>query len=1107
LNEGLCYNAMDAGKKLGLNANQLEKKWGACKKNCVKFGGGFYCSNLGSDEAPMYVFNGFFMSMREKFVAKGKSIYYYSVTWDSHSLSWEDFRGKLLGPTNPADAPKDSLRGQIFANWKKLGLPSEPDTGDNGVHASASPFEALAERMNWLGACLDTDIFGKAMLDSGISAETIKEWSEDPQVKGGSVFDGLEDTQAVDCLQKCVQLNTTDEKAQSTKRLVLPSSLKPVLYEITLTPNYEKFIFDGVCKIQCKVLESVSTVMVNQEALAFKSLKVSQGDWESSFSEEKIKVDEKMKRVSVDLEKGLKEGEVTLEFLYSGVLNDLLKGFYRSKHGEKWILTTQFEATSARMAFPCFDEPSLKAEFAVTIVCPKELQALSCMPEVKLSEEEKMKNVPKGFVRHKFQRTPVMSTYLLAWCIGEFECISSRMEKDRENPIDVSVYTTIGKVEEGRYALEVAVKSLEFYEQYFGIPYPLPKLDMIGIPDFDAGAMENWGLVTYRTSMFLCGPESSTSTKEVVCTTVTHELAHMWFGNLVSPEWWSQLWLKEGFACFCQYLCGAAVEPEMNMWKRFVEDDFVYALNVDGLETSHPIEVPVNDPHEIDEIFDGISYCKGASVIRMIISFLGEKHVRICLEKYLKNFAYSNAVTDDLWKFLQSDEYDVKEIMDNWTKQQGYPVVSVKRTSNTSFELEQHRFLTSGNVTPELDKTIWSIPMIIYVSNRAEPLKYLFQSRKAILEIPGLQDSDWIKLNHEYKGFYVVNYSSGMTKQLSQNISKLSTMDRFSLIKDYSKLIRSGHTNAAVMLDLIRGFVNNTDYSVWSCIESALSAIWHILDKDNKAVIRQYNKYVQDLFVPTYERLTFDGKESDNSDTRYLRSLVISTLGHAQYKPVIDKAQNLFRTFLRKNGKLDPDLRTAIYGIGSENGTEEDWQLLHAYYKETTVEDDIIRSLRYLGNFKQPELVKKLLAMLLDKEKVRRQNFGYPLMTAARNPHGTVLVWEFMQANWNDLYEECKGGTFMDWCSRAPQFLLGMDNYEQVKTFYETHKQGSASQGIRQVLEKIKNNTAWRERDLEKIEAYFTKDVKESIAVTILKSVILFVCAFTVTRKLVRNRR
>jgi len=207
LKEGLVFNAMDAGKKLGLNANQLEKKWGACKKNCVKFGGGFYCSNLGSDEAPMYVFNGFFMSMREKFVAKGKSIYCYSVTWDSNKLTWEDFRGKLLGPTNPADAPKDSLRGKVFANWKSLGLPAQPDTGDNGVHASASPFEGLAERMNWLGADLATDGFGSALLSSGVSAETIKAWSVDPQVKGGSVFDALEDTQASDCLAKAIELN------------------------------------------------------------------------------------------------------------------------------------------------------------------------------------------------------------------------------------------------------------------------------------------------------------------------------------------------------------------------------------------------------------------------------------------------------------------------------------------------------------------------------------------------------------------------------------------------------------------------------------------------------------------------------------------------------------------------------------------------------------------------------------------------------------------------------------------------------------------------------------------------------------------------------------
>lgn len=436
-------------------------------------------------------------------------------------------------------------------------------------------------------------------------------------------------------------------------RLVLPSSLKPINYDIVLTPDYKTFKFKGTCTIYCNVLQATGSVTVNQEQLNFESVIVHQG--ESEIGYEDINVDEKMKRVSVELKEVLEPGKVKIEFIFSGVLNDMLKGFYRSRTEGGWILTTQFEATSARMAFPCFDEPSLKAEFDITIICPKEYIALSCMPEICLNEKEQTEDCPEGFIRHKFQRTPIMSTYLLAWCIGNFEkiskkIVSSKLQKNRKHPIDVNVYTVVGKVEEGRYALDVAVKSLEFYESYFGIPYPLPKLDMIGIPDFDAGAMENWGLVTYRTSMFLCGPESSTATRESICTTVTHELAHMWFGNLVSPEWWSQLWLKEGFACYCQYLCGDAVEPDMNMWKRFVEDDFVYALNVDGLKTSHPIEVPVNDPHEIDEIFDGISYSKGASVIRMIISFLGEKHVKTCLEKYLKHFSYSNAVTNDLCK-------------------------------------------------------------------------------------------------------------------------------------------------------------------------------------------------------------------------------------------------------------------------------------------------------------------------------------------------------------------------------------------------------------------------------------------------------------------------
>lgn len=867
------------------------------------------------------------------------------------------------------------------------------------------------------------------------------------------------------------------EVVSEPERQVLPTDIMPKSYELQIFANFEEFSFQGTSCINCEVKSETSKLVVHQKELLFSEAKVQQGDFEELV--QIFTIDAKRQTCTLSLKQELKQGPMTVTFKFKGWINDRMNGFYRSKHTEEngdvaWIGTTQFEATEARSAFPCFDEPSLKATFDISIIYPEKYTCLSNMPE-KPSVDGLKVDIPSGYTRSSFITTPVMSTYLLAWCIGKFDMIE---QKTSDQSTLCRVFTTPGKIEEGRFALESGVKAVEFYEQYFGIPYPLPKLDQIGIPDFDAGAMENWGLVTYRLSMFLASEETSTSTKTVALTTVTHELAHMWFGNLVSPEWWSQLWLKEGFACYLQYLCAEALHPEWNFWKRFVEDEMVYALRVDSMTNSHPIEVPVKNSDEIDEIFDGISYSKGACVIRMIVNYLGEEQVKKGLNKYLTDFSYKNATTNDLWKYLSSEDTDVKDIMDEWTKCQGFPYLKISRESATEFVIEQHRFLSAGPADDEDDQTIWTVPVEIRAEGREDTIRLLITQRFQKVTIDGLSEDAWVKFNTDYTGFYVCQYDEQMTSLLSKNLQSLSTLDRFSLVKDYSMLMKAGFISTTDVLELISGFKEERDYSVWEVIDSALGDIKHMLQGHENAK-EHFNAFVIELFNPLYDWLGWDVKKKDSYETKLLRSLSIRSLGMSKYGAVVEKGQELFRTFLQSETTIHPDLRNAVFSIGVRFGSADDFESMFNFYKKSEVEDDKERILRRLGSFQDVSLIKRALEISLSDD-VRLQDFGMVVSSCGRNEMGGDLTLQtFVKEKWDMLFKKTSGGHSMSWVIHSVGNLLGMDKAQDIEDFFKSgeHKRGSADRAIKQVCEKIRTNTACRDRNLEGITIWLENRV------------------------------
>ncbi|MCE9549320.1 M1 family metallopeptidase, partial [Candidatus Nomurabacteria bacterium] len=491
-------------------------------------------------------------------------------------------------------------------------------------------------------------------------------------------------------------------KNKPKKSVRLSADVIPTEYDIKLHPDLENFTFEGIETITLSILKPTKSITLHSKEIEIKT-----ADIEKNFA--KISYNTKAETATFIFSKVIPVGKIKLTIVFSGILNDKMRGFYRSKYAiagkEYHMATTQFEATDARKAFPCFDEPAQKAVFNVSLVIPKGKTAISNTLPVSVSAHE------AGYEVVKFSPTPKMSTYLLAFIIGDFEYI----EKKSDRGVIVRVYTTPGKKHQAKFALDVTVKTLEFYEKYFDIPYPLNTLDMIAIPDFSSLAMENWGAITFREIVLLVDEKNtSTSSKELIVEVIAHELAHQWFGNLVTMEWWTHLWLNEGFASYIPYLVIEDLFPEWNIWERFTNDTQGIALRLDALNTTHPIEVEVHHPDEIGEIFDAVSYSKGASVIRMLADYIGEKNFRDGLRYYLKKHSYKNTETVHLWEaFSKISKKPIEKMMKNWTGRGGYPVVKAEMEKG-KLKLSQERFFSSpASKKKSKDKTTWEIPVLI----------------------------------------------------------------------------------------------------------------------------------------------------------------------------------------------------------------------------------------------------------------------------------------------------------------------------------------------------------------------------------------------------------
>ena len=575
----------------------------------------------------------------------------------------------------------------------------------------------------------------------------------------------------------------------------LPTTVQPLKYALTLTPDLDSFSFAGEETIEIQVTEATSSIAVNAIEIDILEARLALENG-ASLTAQNIALDEEMETASFAFGQEIPPGNATLYIKFNGTLNDQLRGFYRSQYtdpeGEqRYLATTQFEATDARRAFPCWDDPAVKATFDVTLVVPSDLVAISntlIVSETPVEGDAKIV---------RFAETPKMSTYLLAFIVGDFASVEERAP----NGTLVRVWATRGKEEQGRFAVENAVGLLNYFNSYFGIPYPLEKLDHIAVPDFAAGAMENWGAITYRETALLYDPEnSSAATRQRIMEVVSHEMAHMWFGDLVTMEWWDDLWLNESFA---SWMGDKAVDhqyPEWNMWTQFVFQDTNSGLSLDGLRNSHPIEARVENPAQIRELFDAISYSKGGATLRMLETFLGEETFQKGLHGYLSANQYANARTEDLWAALEeASGQPVTAIMNTWVKQMGYPVLQAETHRHEDARhigLNQRRFLYDHLLDEgEEDPTLWQVPVSVAKAGDSDTVSLLMDQRDADVEVDKDAGSEgWVKVNSGQTGFYRVNYSPEDWSRLQGAVEalELPAIDRLGLQNDAYAMVRAG---------------------------------------------------------------------------------------------------------------------------------------------------------------------------------------------------------------------------------------------------------------------------------------------------------------------------
>jgi puromycin-sensitive aminopeptidase len=840
----------------------------------------------------------------------------------------------------------------------------------------------------------------------------------------------------------------------------LPTTVAPERYEIRLTPDLSRATFAGEEKVLIQILEPVRQITVNAAELDFQAVSVRRADGKVVRGDAAL--DNENEQAMLEFPESLEPGRWELQLTFSGILNDKLHGFYRSTykdaHGQdKTLASTQFESTDARRAFPCWDEPAFKAVFQVTLVVDEGLTAIS---NARILREDPLPGTRKREV--VFADSIKMSTYLVAFIVGEFEATEPVMV----GSAPLRVWSVPGKRHLAKFAQEIGSFSLSHFSRYYDVVYPGDKLDLIAIPDFASGAMENLGAITFRETALLVDEAKATRTElERVADVVSHENAHMWFGDLVTMRWWNGLWLNEAFATFMEMLAVDAWKPEWRRWDSFTVSRSA-AMQVDGLKSTRPIEFPVEKPEEAAGMFDVLTYEKGASVLRMLEQYLGADPFRDGIRLYLRRHAYGNSETTDLWNALEdSTRQPARALMDTWIFQPGYPVIKVERDGHGLVLSQQiFQYLQDGE-TPERN---WHVPIFLRAGTKRGLVHQtaLLTVRQMRVELS--DDADWVVVNAGGHGFYRVRYGAELMNALKQRLqTDVLPVERFNLLSDAWATTLNGLTSLTDYLSLVELLREENDVNVWTAALISSHHMHRIFDGQQD---RKFQERLRAILVPPVERLGWSPREGETDLERQLRGELIGALGTlAGDQGCQERARNLYSEYERNPDSVERNLVPALVSILAHIGAGAEYEKFYARFKHAHTPQEETRYLFALGAFRQPDLIDRTLKMTVSGD-VRTQNAPYLMRTILLNKDAREKAWSFMKAHWEEMLRQYPDNAIPRMCEGVVG-LVTPQLEADVKSFFARHPVKQGAKQMEQHLERLRIAVACKERWKDLLQA------------------------------------
>jgi puromycin-sensitive aminopeptidase len=839
----------------------------------------------------------------------------------------------------------------------------------------------------------------------------------------------------------------------------LPRTVTPSHYAIELRLDPDAPTFDGTEDVAIMVHEPVTEIALNGKDLTVHAGAVIADDG-TSVEIAKAVPDPSAGRITLELPGELATGDYTLRLSFTGKLSDLMEGMYRSRFtddagAEHLIITTHFEATDARRNFPCWDEPDLKASFQMTLVVPDGMTALTNTPE--LGRE----SADDGFTRIRFDRSMVMSTYLVCVVVGGL----GLTEPSFAGPTPIRVACRPDRLHLATYANEVAAYALDWFGDYYAIPYPERKLDQAAIPDFAQGAMENTGLVTYRETLLLLDPALASYVEQLdVAETIAHELAHMWFGDLVTMRWWNGIWLNEAFATFMSYLCVDDMEPSWAVFDAF-QTSRMTAFEVDALASTRPIEFPVESPDDASGMFDTLTYTKGGAVLRMIEQWLGPEVFRDGIRRYLAAHAYGNTETHDLWDALeQASGKPVRRIMDAWIFQPGYPAIEVAREGN-AIRLTQRRFAPS---MPE-DETAWPVPLIVrQVGAQGEQLEHVLVEADG-LTLPLVDPDALVVANAGSTAFVRTFYDDELRGRLTARLDDLVPGERQSLVDDAWAAAVSGRATVSAFLDVAAGFRDETAPSVWQTIMTGLAWCDRFVEGEPR---ERFRDFVRTLVRPAMDRLGWDPRPDESELDRELRGDLIRTLGILGDDPETQAMAREAEALARSGGGVDASVAAAAVEVTAFAGGEDAFETFRARMHDAPTPQEQDRYRGALARFRDPALMERLLALTVSDE-VRPQDAPFLLSRAEANRDLGAIAWRYVRDHWDELLPRFAASNVLHLAVGA-RTLTDPELVAEVQAFFTEHDIPQNHRSLVQAMERQRVMAAMRERSSGELAARFS---------------------------------